>query len=98
MDRKLHVTALAGILFLLIHTVSAYAQNQARADIVNAQGKKIGTASLRETKDGVVMTISVTGGFPRGSMPFISTRSESAKVRRLRVPVRILIRSVNNMA
>jgi superoxide dismutase, Cu-Zn family len=65
MDRKPEVMALAGILFLLIHTVSAYAQNQARADIVNAQGKKIGTASLRETKDGVVMTISVTG-LPQG--------------------------------
>ena len=65
MDRKLHVTSLAGILFLLIHTASAYAQNQARADIQNAEGKSIGTASLRETKDGVVMTVNVKG-LPQG--------------------------------
>ena len=52
MDRKLHVMALAGILFLLIHTASAGAQNQARADIKNAEGKSVGTASLRETKEG----------------------------------------------
>jgi superoxide dismutase, Cu-Zn family len=65
MARKLHVVALAGILFLLIHTASAYAQNQARADIQNAEGKSIGTASLRETKDGVVMTVNVKG-LPQG--------------------------------
>src|SRR5882724_1216919 len=65
MDRKLDVMALAGILFLLIHTASAYAQNQARADIKNAEGKSVGTASLRETKDGVVMTVNVKG-LPQG--------------------------------
>ena len=65
MDRKLHVMALAGILFLLIHTASAYAQNQARADIKNAEGKSVGTASLRETKDGVLMTVNVKG-LPQG--------------------------------
>src|SRR4029453_346425 len=61
MDRKLHVMALAGILFLLFHTASAYAQNQARADIKNAEGKSVGTASLRETKDGVVITVNGKG-------------------------------------
>jgi superoxide dismutase, Cu-Zn family len=65
MDEKIHVMALAGILFLLIHTASAYAQNQARADITNAEGKSVGTASLRETKDGVLMTVSVDG-LPEG--------------------------------
>jgi len=65
MNRKLHVMALAGILFLLIHTASAYAQNQARADIKNAEGKSVGTASLRETKDGVLMTVNVKG-LPKG--------------------------------
>src|SRR5206468_6988628 len=59
MDRKLDIMALAGILFLLIHTASAYAQNQARADIQNAEGKSVGTASLRETKAGLLMTVNV---------------------------------------
>ena len=59
MDRKLHVMVLAGILHLLIHPASAYAQNQARADIKNAEGKSVGTASLRETKDGVLITVNV---------------------------------------
>ena len=65
MDRKLDVMALAWILFLLIHTASAYAQNRARADIKNAEGKSVGTASLRETKDGVLMTVNVNG-LPEG--------------------------------
>ncbi len=47
-------TVLLILLFLLIHTANAGAQNQARADIKNAEGKSVGTASLRETKDGVV--------------------------------------------
>jgi superoxide dismutase, Cu-Zn family len=65
MDRKLDVIALAGILFVLIHSASAGAQNQARADIKNAEGKSIGTASLRETKDGVLLTVNVKG-LPQG--------------------------------
>ena len=65
MAEKIHVMALAGILFLLIHTASAYAQNQARADIKNAQGKSVGTVFLRETKDGVLMTVNVNG-LPEG--------------------------------
>ena len=65
MERKLDVLALAGILSLLIYATDAGAQNQARVDIQNAQGKGIGTASLRETKDGVVITVSVNG-LPQG--------------------------------
>ena len=65
MDRKLGVTALAGILFLLIYTANAIAQNQARADIQNAEGRSIGTASLRETNDGVLVTLTVKG-LPQG--------------------------------
>ena len=65
MNRKIHVMALAGLLFLLFHTASAYAQNQARADIKNAQGKSVGTVFLRETKDGVLMTVNVNG-LPEG--------------------------------
>ena len=65
MDRKLHVMALAGILFLFIYTANAGAQNQARADIKNAEGKSVGSASLRETKDGALMTVNVKG-LPEG--------------------------------
>jgi Cu-Zn family superoxide dismutase len=61
MGRKLNVIALAVILFLSIHTASANAQNQGRADIKNAEGETIGTASLRATKDGVLLTINVNG-------------------------------------
>jgi Cu-Zn family superoxide dismutase len=65
MERKLHVMALAGLLFISIQTAGAYAQNQARADIKNAEGKSVGTASLRGTKDGVLMTLNVKG-LPEG--------------------------------
>src|SRR5437660_4126656 len=65
MDRKLNVVALAGILFLLIYTANAGAQNQARADIQNAEGKNIGTASFRESSDGLVITLNVKG-LPQG--------------------------------
>jgi Cu-Zn family superoxide dismutase len=65
MGRKLNVIALAVILFLSIHTASANAQNQGRADIKNAEGETIGTASLRATKDGVLLTINVNG-LPEG--------------------------------
>ena len=65
MSRKLHVMALAGILFLSIHAANANAQSQGRADIKNAEGKTIGTASLRGTKDGVLLTINVNG-LPEG--------------------------------
>ena len=65
MERKLNVVALTGILFLLIYTANACAQNQGRADIKNADGKSIGSGSFRETKDGVLMTINVKG-LPQG--------------------------------
>jgi superoxide dismutase, Cu-Zn family len=61
MHKRANVMVLTGILFLLIHTASAYAQNRASADIQNAEGKRIGTASLRETKDGVLITINLKG-------------------------------------
>ena len=69
MNTKRDIVALATVLlillFLLIHTASADTQNQARADIKNAEGKSVGSASLRETKDGVVMTVTVKG-LPEG--------------------------------
>ena len=65
MNRKLYLMFLTGILFLLIDTASVYSQSQAHADIKNAEGKTIGTASLRDTKDGVLMTIDIKG-LPEG--------------------------------
>ncbi len=69
MNIKLDIVALAAILlivlFLWIHSASAGTQNQAHADIKNAEGTSVGTASLRETKDGVLMTVTVKG-LPEG--------------------------------
>jgi Cu-Zn family superoxide dismutase len=65
MTRNPDVVVLAWILSLFIYTTNAGAQNQARADIQNAEGKSIGTVSLRPTKDGVVLTINVKG-LPQG--------------------------------
>jgi superoxide dismutase, Cu-Zn family len=65
MKRCSNLIALVGILFLLIDAANAGAQNQARADVKNAEGKTIGTASLREIKDGVVLTVNVDG-LPQG--------------------------------
>ena len=65
MNRKLHVMVLAGILLLSLHTANAHAQGQGHADIKNAGGKTIGTASVRETKDGVLLVIDVRG-LPEG--------------------------------
>jgi Cu-Zn family superoxide dismutase len=68
MNTKVEVIAIAVafliLLFLWIDMADA-AQAQARADIKNAEGKSIGTASLRETKEGVVMTVNVKG-LPQG--------------------------------
>ena len=65
MNRRLTLVALVGTLSLLSHTGSATELNRARADIKNAQGISIGTASLRETQDGMVITINVNG-LPEG--------------------------------
>lgn len=58
MNRRMNVLALVGALFLLSYTAGAAEQNRGRADIKNAQGKSVGTASLRETKDGVLITVN----------------------------------------
>jgi hypothetical protein len=95
MNIKLDIVALAAILlivlFLWIHSASAGTQNQAHADIKNAEGTSVGTASLRETKDGVLMTVTVKG-FPKGSMLFTSMRLGSVKSPPLRAPEDISIR------
>ena len=53
MNNKMMV-ALVGALSLWSYTPYAMAQNRARADIKNAQGSTVGTASLRETNDGLL--------------------------------------------
>ena len=65
MHRKMNILAFAGVLFLSSYTANADAQNQARADLKDAQGKTVGTASLRETKDGVLVTANVKA-LPQG--------------------------------
>ena len=65
MKRRIKMITLAGVLSLLGYSVNAAAQNQARADIKNAEGKSVGTAAVRETKDGVLITVNVTG-LPQG--------------------------------
>jgi superoxide dismutase, Cu-Zn family len=64
MNNKMMV-ALVGGLFLLSYTPHAIAQERARADIKNAQGNNVGTASLRETKDGLLIMVNVKG-LPEG--------------------------------
>jgi superoxide dismutase, Cu-Zn family len=59
MKHKINVMALVGILSLLSYNANAAAQDQARADIKNAEGKSVGTAAFRETKDGVLITVNV---------------------------------------
>jgi Cu-Zn family superoxide dismutase len=64
MNNKMMV-ALVGGLFLLSYTPHAIAQDRARADIKNAQGNTVGTASFRETKDGLLIMVNVKG-LPEG--------------------------------
>jgi Cu-Zn family superoxide dismutase len=59
MSKSAHLIVFSGMVCLLIHTSSAYAQHQARAEIKNAAGNGIGSAALRESKDGVVITVNV---------------------------------------
>ena len=59
MHKSANLIVFSGILCLLIPMSSAYAQHQARADIKNAAGNSIGSASLREIKEGVVITVHV---------------------------------------
>jgi len=69
MNTKLDVVALAAILlillFLLIHSASAGAQNQARADLKDSASKNIGSAVLTERGNGVLITVDVKG-LPQG--------------------------------
>jgi superoxide dismutase, Cu-Zn family len=64
-NSKMNVLALAGTLALLSYAPPAIAQERARADIKNAQGNSVGTASLRETKDGLLIIVNANG-LPQG--------------------------------
>jgi Cu-Zn family superoxide dismutase len=65
MNRSLNVLALVGALSLLSCTANATEQDRARAEIKNAQGKSVGTASLRETKNGLLIIVKAKG-LPEG--------------------------------
>jgi Cu-Zn family superoxide dismutase len=65
MNRKMKMVGLVGTIFLLSYTVNASAQNRSRADIKNAEGKTVGTASLRETRDGLLIIVN-SNGLPEG--------------------------------
>jgi superoxide dismutase, Cu-Zn family len=65
MNRSLNVLALVGVLSLLSCTANAGEQDRARAEIKNGQGKSVGTASLRETKDGLLIIVNAKG-LPEG--------------------------------
>jgi Cu-Zn family superoxide dismutase len=56
---KLRMTILVGtaLLFSLISTANA--QERAHADLKNADGKTVGTATLRQTKEGVSISIQI---------------------------------------
>ena len=63
--KKMNIVGLVTALFLLSYAAGAAEQDRARADIKDAQGKSVGTASLRETKDGLLIIINAKG-FPQG--------------------------------
>lgn len=65
MNKKMTIVGLIGALFLLSHAAGAAEQERARADIKNAQGNTVGTASLRETKDGLLILVNANG-LPEG--------------------------------
>ena len=65
MNQSLNVLALVGALSLLSCTANATEQDRARAEIKNAQGKSVGTASLRETKNGLLIIVKAKG-LPEG--------------------------------
>lgn len=58
MSRKMSMVAFVGILSLLSYPADVGAENRAHADLKDAKGKSVGTASLRETKDGVRITVN----------------------------------------
>ena len=64
MNNKI-IVALVGALSLFSCTSYAMAQDRARAELKNAQGSTVGTASLRETKEGLLIVVNAKG-LPEG--------------------------------
>ena len=64
MNNKM-IVALVGALSLFSCTSYAMAQDRARAELKNAQGSTVGTVSLRETKDGLLIIVNAKG-LPEG--------------------------------
>ena len=53
------------VLFLSVATLTAQnAATMAKADLVDSQGKKVGTAELTQTPDGVKIALTVSGLAP----------------------------------
>lgn len=51
--------ATAVILSLFVFSPAAHAQNTARAELKNGEGKSVGSADFRESKEGVLVTLRV---------------------------------------
>ena len=85
----------------LICATAAFGQDTPRvahADIMNAQGQKIGLAKIKPEGKGVKIEVTVSE-LPPGCMAFIFMPSESAKGRPspLRAPILIRIRRSTGM-
>jgi len=65
MKKQMSTLGLGAALFLLSYAAGAAEANRGRADIKNTQGKSIGTASLRETSEGMLIAVNVKG-LPEG--------------------------------
>lgn len=65
MNRKMNVLALAASISLLSYAPRAVAEERAYADIKDPQGKSVGNASFRETKNGVLIMVNAKG-LPEG--------------------------------
>ncbi|HET9548935.1 MAG TPA: hypothetical protein VFQ03_02105, partial [Candidatus Binatia bacterium] len=66
MANQMRASILAGVVGLWLAMIStAQAQERAHAEIKNANGKTVGTAALRQTKEGVAILIQVTD-LPQG--------------------------------
>lgn len=61
MKRNGIVITLVGAWWLLVSAGSAGAQSQARVDLKNGEDKSVGTATLQETTDGVLISVRVKG-------------------------------------
>ena len=65
MNGKITVLAVAAAISLLIYAPHAAAEERAHADIKDAQGKSVGSANFRETKNGLLIIVN-TKGLPEG--------------------------------